>query len=251
MPTATTWANLSTQSTPNWPVAGLVLAVHAVLLWAITQLDQPAPQLAAGEPLMVRFIEAPPAPEPVTPPTKPAPKIKPVPKPKPQVERPPEPVKRPKPVKKPLIAQTRPKPVPMETAPKPPPRREPVAQPLPKPSPPVQSAPERAPRSAPNSDTAKEAPIIPPNIVAAYRDNPPPDYPMRSRRLGEQGKVLLRVHVNTSGHVSQIKIQRSCGHRRLDRAAVEAVRNWRFAPARRAGQPIAAWVLVPIQFELS
>lgn len=253
-----TWPNLSTQSTPNWLAVGLVLALHTVLIWGMSQAQQQPPQrLDFGAPLMVRFIQAPPAPKPVAPPPtpeiKPVPKVKPEPKPEPRVERPPEPVKLPEPVEEPLIAQTRPEPVPMETAPpvpKPPPRLEPQ----PKPAPPVVLAPERAPlppRSAPVADTVKEAPVTPPNIMAAYQDNPPPVYPMRSRRLGEQGQVLLRVHLTSGGHVDQIKVQRSCGHRRLDQAALEAVRDWRFAPARRGERPIAAWVLIPIQFELS
>lgn len=248
------WANLSTQSTPNWPAAGLVLALHAVLAWGLSQVPQPAQRLDFGSPMMVRFIEAPPAPKPVAPPpapeVKPPPKVEPVPepepKPEPRVERPPEPVK------KPLIAQTRPKPVPMKTAPEPPPRAVPprAVPPRPKPAPPIAPAPT-PPRSAPAADTAKEAPVTPPNILAAYQDNPPPAYPMRSRRLGEEGQVLLRVHITSAGHVDQISVQRSCGHERLDDAAVEAVRAWRFAPARRGEQPVAAWVLVPIQFELS
>ena len=42
----------------------------------------------------------------------------------------------------------------------------------------------------------------------------------------------------------------SSGYERLDRAAVEAVRHWRFAPARRGTETIAAWALVPILFQL-
>jgi protein TonB len=74
---------------------------------------------------------------------------------------------------------------------------------------------------------------------------------MRSRRLGEEGEVLLRVLVNPYGRVEQVRLQQSCGHRRLDRAAVTAVRRWHFSPARQSARPVSAWVLVPILFELN
>lgn len=235
-------------------MAGLVLAVHALLAWGLAQSYQPAQRLDFGSPMMVRLIVAPPAPKPVAPP--PAPKVqpppKPEPKPEPQVERPPEPVKLPEPEKKPLITQTRPEPVPVETAPPPPKpsRPEPPPQVQPKPAPPIEHA-LRPPRSAPVADTAREAPITPPNVMAAYQSNPPPVYPMRSRRLGEEGQVLLRVHITPSGRVDQLEVESSSGHQRLDQAALEAVDDWQFAPARRGERPVAAWVLVPIHFKIS
>lgn len=252
MSTAVSWADLSARSRLDWPLAGVVLALHAVLFWGIWQAPQPVQRLDFGSPMMVRFIEAPPAPKPVAPP--PAPKVqpppkpepKPQPKPEPRVERPPEPVK-----KKPLITQTRPKPVPIAVPRPPPPRPAPPPKPALAPAPSVPQPAPAPPRSAPAAEEAKEAPITPPNILAAYQDNPPPVYPMRSRRLGEEGEVLLRVHISAGGQVDQIAVERSCGHSRLDEAALEAVRDWRFAPARRGQQPVAAWVLVPIQFELS
>lgn len=246
---------LSIRLVPNWPVVGFVLTLHALAIWGLSQVQQPVRRLDFGSPMLVRFIEAPPAPKPVTPPPvpKPVPKVqrppkpesepKPKPEPKPRVKHPP------KPAKKPIITQTRPKPVPM-AVPKPPPR----PSPPPKPTPPRVSVPRpapRPPRSAPATDTAKQAPVTPPNILAAYQNNPPPVYPIRARILGEQGEVLLRVHIISNGRVDQIKVQRSSGYNSLDDAALEAVRDWRFAPARRGKQPVATWVLVPIQFKLN
>ena len=256
MSAAVTWTQLSPQTRPNFAVAGLVLAMHALAAWGFAHAPHPVAQIDAGAPLMVRFIEAP-EPEPPTPEAETAPKVKaaPKPKPKPRVERLPEPVKRHEPVKKPLIAQTRGQPE-MQTAapkPKPQPQRKPMPQPAPEPSPAV-SKPEpkpTPPASAPSASAAKKAAVVPPDVVAAYRNNPPPVYPIRSRRLGEQGRVLLRVHVTPGGRVDQIRVERSGGHQRLDEAALEAVRDWRFAPARRGNRPIAAWVLVPIHFKLS
>jgi protein TonB len=84
----------------------------------------------------------------------------------------------------------------------------------------------------------------------AYLNNPPPAYPPLSRRLKEQGRVLLRVLVSTAGNAQDVELRTSSGSERLDRAAIEAVRRWRFSPARRGAETIAAWALVPIVFQL-
>ncbi len=84
----------------------------------------------------------------------------------------------------------------------------------------------------------------------SYLNNPAPAYPMVSRRLKEQGRVLLRVLVSASGDAQNVELRTSSGSDRLDRAAIDAVRHWRFAPAKRGGETIAAWALVPILFQL-
>lgn len=85
----------------------------------------------------------------------------------------------------------------------------------------------------------------------SYAHAPPPRYPPRSLRAGEEGVVLLRVLVDASGGVQQVLIERSSGHRQLDLAAARQVQSrWRFLPALRDGQPISAWGLVPIAFSL-
>ncbi len=73
---------------------------------------------------------------------------------------------------------------------------------------------------------------------------------MRSRRLGETGKVLLRVLVSPSGRAKKIEIQQSSGYSRLDQSARNAVRSWRFEPARENGTAVASWVAIPIVFRL-
>lgn len=92
--------------------------------------------------------------------------------------------------------------------------------------------------------------VIPARFDADYLNNPKPDYPRLSRRAGEEGTVLLRVRVTETGRPQKIELQESSGSSRLDRAAIEAVREWTFVPARQAGQPVASWVLVPIPFVL-
>jgi protein TonB len=77
-----------------------------------------------------------------------------------------------------------------------------------------------------------------------------PRYPDSARRAGAQGTTVLKVRVLESGRVGEILVQISAGHRDLDDAAVEAVKRWLFEPARIGRQPVAVWVLLPVQFEL-
>lgn len=89
-----------------------------------------------------------------------------------------------------------------------------------------------------------------PVFSADYLENPPPPYPELSRRLGEQGRVVLRVLVNGTGRTDEVQVRTSSGHARLDNVARETVRRWKFVPAQRGPEPIAAWVLIPISFRL-
>jgi TonB family protein len=84
-----------------------------------------------------------------------------------------------------------------------------------------------------------------------YRDTPQPQYPDSARREGKQGRVLLRVLVDADGRTKSIEINTSSGDDTLDRAAIEALKKWRFVPARAGTKPIETWVKVPIEFQLS
>ena len=141
----------------------------------------------------------------------------------------PRPVETPQPLRK-----LAPQPVPVETAAPAPAIVEPVA-----------AAPEAvvAP-AAPPSETQ-------PLFDADYLANPKPAYPALSRRLGEEGKVMLRVQVAASGLPLAVEVQAGSGSARLDQAALDAVRRWRFVPARRGSAAVAATVLVPIVFSLN
>jgi protein TonB len=99
-------------------------------------------------------------------------------------------------------------------------------------------------------EPAPPAPIVPPRFDADYLQNPPPVYPAPSRRAGEQGRVLLRVVVRPDGTAQSVELRQSSGSQRLDEAALEAVRRWRFVPARQGSVPISAAVIVPIVFSL-
>ena len=61
---------------------------------------------------------------------------------------------------------------------------------------------------------------------------------------------MLRVHVAPDGRVDDVQVQRSAGHAALDAAAMTAVRQWRFEPARRGTTAVAMWVVVPVEFHL-
>lgn len=102
--------------------------------------------------------------------------------------------------------------------------------------------------AAPVAAPATTPPLVPPVFNAAYLENPPPHYPSMSRRLGEKGRVLLRVLVSPAGRAERVDVHASSGYERLDAAAREAVAGWRFVPARRGELHVAAWVLVPINF---
>jgi protein TonB len=77
-----------------------------------------------------------------------------------------------------------------------------------------------------------------------------PSYPAAPRRLGIQGTTLLRVHVLSDGRIGDVLIEKTAGHPDLDEAAADAVRRWRFEPARRGSEPVAMWVLLPVEFRL-
>lgn len=85
---------------------------------------------------------------------------------------------------------------------------------------------------------------------ADYLRNPPPPYPPMSRRMGETGKVLLRVLVNADGTAANVELKTSSGSSRLDDSALRTVRRWRFVPAKRGDTPVQSWVVVPIIFKL-
>ena len=109
-----------------------------------------------------------------------------------------------------------------------------------------------APRQASNPGTATTAvvPVTPARFNAAYLNNPEPKYPPLSRRLSEEGKVLLRVRVTVEGLPATVDLEKSSNFVRLDEAARLAVTRWRFVPARRGDEAIEATVIVPIVFRL-
>ncbi|MBU0784989.1 MAG: energy transducer TonB [Gammaproteobacteria bacterium] len=195
---------------------GVVLLHVLGLVWAAQQLSITEPVITP--PSVVGVLVAP-EPEPAPPP----------PQPKPQ----PEPKPTPKPTPKPEPAR--------EEAPEPP-----VTQTAPSvPTPPAPAVQQAAP--APEAP----APVTPPRTDAAHLNNPAPQYPALSRRLGEQGRVMLDVYILPDGSVGEIKLNKSSGFPRLDNAALQAVKAWKYVPAKRGNKPIAFWYVQPVSFVLN
>jgi protein TonB len=118
-------------------------------------------------------------------------------------------------------------------------------------APAAQSA-DAAPAATPaQSGQAKGAPAFSlPSSEAHGLNNPKPAYPKQSRRLNEQGQVLIRVFVAADGSPQQGEIKTSSGFDRLDQEALRTVLRWRFVPGQRFGTPEAMWFNVPVNFVL-
>ena len=87
----------------------------------------------------------------------------------------------------------------------------------------------------------------PPQFLMRYK----PPYPEDARAQRIEGVVMLLVSVDAAGRVLSAQLSQSSGHDVLDRAALAAIRTWRFVPARQADQAVPATVEVPIRFHFS
>ena len=195
---------------------GVTIALHVLVLGALLSYAPARKALLDAAPIMVNLI---------------TPKVE-EPKPAPTTELP-----KPKPVHHHV------KPVPMPPAPM-------VTAPAEASSPVIAAPPPAAPPPPPVRAAPAPVPVIPPDYSAAYLNNPAPAYPPMSKRLREQGRVVLRVHVTAAGGVDEVQVRASSGSSRLDEAALDAVRRWKFVPAKHGAESVAAWVLVPIPFVL-
>ena len=122
-----------------------------------------------------------------------------------------------------------------------------VTQPEPAPLAPVVSNEPPAPVTGP---PAPPRPVSAGDLSTSMIDAPPPRYPRESRRLREQGVVVLSVLLGADGRVADIGVARTSGHRRLDQAAVDAVRKWRWRPTIRQGIAVQVRGSVEIPFVL-
>lgn len=241
----------------RWGLLAVVASAHAAGLFALYGLDGPA--LSASQPatppaIAVRLI----APE-LDVPTQPSP---------PLASPPEQPIAatRSEDARRSAASPPRTTSRPRPAAPKPavsagesPPAR-PAADEVPAPAPPapVPHLPSPLPGGAPAERTPPPVAVAPkespPTVAAsfdaAYLHNPAPAYPNGSRRRGEQGRVVLRVQVHADGSAGAVDVAESSGHERLDAAARETVRGWRFAPARRGDSPVDSWLRVPVVFRL-
>ena len=113
---------------------------------------------------------------------------------------------------------------------------------------------ETPPAEMPPSDTAPVAAPVTQAGPAAQdlkaKTRVDPTYPPASRRAGEEGIVQLRILVDERGTPREVQVSQGSGFARLDQAAIDAVRKWRFVAAISNGQPVTAWTQVAVRFRL-
>lgn len=215
----------------------IVVLLHVALLYALTSgLLHNSKPLMPHE-VLVHFITA----ETIAPPAPPTPK------PVPQV----------KPKTLPAVSKPVRKPVPRPIAPAV--NITPSEQAITLPTAPEQTAPAQPFVAAEPQAAASAAPAAAPAAPAApktissgveYLSPPRPEYPILSRRRGEEGKVVLRALINPKGRPDQVEIQTSSGSVRLDEAARQAVQRAVFKPHMEDGKAVAVYAIVPIKFQL-
>lgn len=127
----------------------------------------------------------------------------------------------------------------------------------PAPAPPAASQDGAADSAAPTpprgSDVAATEPAAAPVVEhgpSALPGNPRPAYPPAARRRSLEGRAVVRATISAEGQVASVELRHSSTHDALDQAALDAVRRWKFAPARRGEQAIAGAVDVPVVFRL-
>jgi len=86
--------------------------------------------------------------------------------------------------------------------------------------------------------------------LADYKNRAQPQYPRISKRLGEQGRVVVKVLIGVDGYAQKAQIAKTSGYDRLDQSALDAVLQWRYLPGQVGGVPQAMWFQIPIQFKL-
>ena len=231
---------MKTRSDDSWLGLLLVVALHAGAGAALVNMPSPAKSDVVPPSIQGVLITAPPAELVQQPSAKKAPPKKAVeakPKPKPRPE--PKPTHKPKPKKLPPVEAP-----PSERAIRQERMKEEVKH---APAPPVQHKAAVTEKD----NNSQGAPVTPPKHDANPLNNPAPAYPSISRRLREEGVVVLLLLVLPDGSVGEIKIKESSGFERLDKTAIKAVKRWKYIPATRGGTPIEYWYLQPLEFSLN
>lgn len=213
-----------------WRVSALVVTAHLTALWALLQIEAVRSVVQSTAPTWVSFIAPPQTPPAPQPPTR-------------AQAAPAQTQAQPRVVQPQLIAA---QPNPQAPAPD-------TTATTSEPAPAVVAAAAPAPVAVP-APAPPLAPPAPPRIVPSsavqYLVQPPIEVPLASRRLGEQGTVWLRVRVGLDGLPQQISVQKSSGFERLDRQALDAMRQARFTPQTENGQPIEWIVTAPLHYEI-
>tara|TARA_R110002073_G_scaffold65940_4_gene164377 strand:- start:632 stop:1330 length:699 start_codon:yes stop_codon:yes gene_type:complete len=210
----------------SFPGLLFVLALHGALLFVLwNQRLIPPP-----EQIVTLFADILTIPVPET-----APKAKPEP---PPVKL--QPIKKPKPKPKQRRLTAKPPVLPKQEFVAPPPEAETEVDLEPEP---VIEAPPPAQIQTGPVMLSSELSVSCPKLTA-------PAYPSLSRRMGEEGKLVLRVELDETGRVDEARVVNSSGFTRLDNAALAAVKVWQCKPSLRNGQPVRAVALQPFNFVL-
>jgi len=228
------WQMLFGEEQPASMLRLLTIFVFLLHIWGLQQILKPEEKVTPAQPLMMEVsMIAMSAPKPAVAPPPPAP-------PPPEKKPPPKkPQPKPVPKKAPPIVQKAPEYAPVE----------PVSEP--QPTPVTDTASSTPVTTTTTSTTATNAEqFTEANFRANYAHNPKPEYPMIAKSRGWQGKVMLRVQVSAEGLSDTVAVEISSGHEMLDESAVDAVKKWKFIPAKRGETPVASSVIVPIIFTL-
>lgn len=215
---------MSSGSTRRRLMAAGVVALHVLLLWGLSQVQDVRRTVARMTPVVVRLIA----------PAEPPKPLPPVPVAMPTLQ-----VPTPTFIEPPLIA--------IAAAPAP----SPVVAALPPPPPPTPVVAQAAP--APVVPVVAPAPPAIKQIPASavrYLREPRMTVPLMSKRLRESGIVYLRVVVDTRGLPREITLSQSSGFARLDEQALQDMRSARFVPQTDNGQPVEWEVITPMSYEV-
>lgn len=207
------------QARPNIPVIAAILALHVLMGVMLFQMRAHVVRKQAVALSVVNLTPPPPPPAQETPPSPPS---------VPRIVAPPPIVRTPVPPVR--LVQTTPDPVPVPSFE----------------SPAVTPSPVVAPAGPP----ALPGMVQGGDLGAQMVSGKPPRYPVESRRKHEQGTVVLALTLGLDGAVENIAIARSSGFDRLDRAARDAVKGWRWKPQVRGGRPVRVKGVVEIPFVL-
>ncbi len=220
----------------------VAIALHGALIAFVLSGVLEKPHTEVEPPPVIVQLLTPEPPLKLEPPTPEPPKPKPQP-PKPEPVKPqprPEPPRPEQPKPEPAKPEVRPEPVKIEA---------PATAVAPAPTPVAPPAPP-APPPPPAPSVAKPSARTEVSISASYAAaNRKPEYPKMSLRLGEQGTVVLTVMVKSDGSAGDVEVKSSSGFTRLDRAAADAVKTWRFNPATVDGKAVDKSYEVPITFK--
>ena len=227
----------------NTSIVLTVVAFHVAVLWAVQSgLLKRVVEVVVPAEILVEFVthaSPPPAPRDTPQPKTPTKTV--------ATKQPTPPVPAPPPI---VTPQPTPTPTPVAIAPS-------ANTPAPSAATPAATAATQSNATgSSNAPAAPPAPPAPPKVElpssdADYLNNAKPAYPAISKRLGEQGRVVVRVFIDADGQPSQASVKQSSGFDRLDQASVETALKWRYAPGKRAGVAQGMWFDVPLNWQLT